>query len=215
MNNDYHKFVISDGKFIGKFDQMYADCIDPWNQSTETMRNSTRNRIATLNCEKLRTKYSCTKILEIGCGFGFLSSTLSSLGFTTMGTDISENAILKAREFSPNLEFSVATFDDESVLNQFEPDIILMPELTWYVLDHLDNFLLTLKTYAKKMNRPVFLIHLLATYKLGTQEYGNHKFTNNDQILDYFNLNYLEAGYVRTFAENGNISEGTYFVARL
>lgn len=32
---DYHDYVIKDGKLIGEFDKMYADCDDPWHQSRE------------------------------------------------------------------------------------------------------------------------------------------------------------------------------------
>jgi hypothetical protein len=168
-----------------------------------------------LHCKRLRNQFSTVKILELGCGFGFLSSALGDLGFTSMGTDISANAIFRANEINSRAIFSVAAFDDVSILNDFQPDIILMPELTWYILDKLDDFLTTLKSYAIDVKKPVFLIHLLATYAPGTQSYGTSKFTNHDQILEYFDLNYLESGYVRTYLEDGSRSEGTFFVARL
>ncbi len=28
-----HDFVIKDGRFIGKFEEMYSKCNDPWKQS--------------------------------------------------------------------------------------------------------------------------------------------------------------------------------------
>ena len=215
MTNEYHKYVIADGEFVGEFERMYSECDDPWNQSSEKMRNSTRNSLVILHCERLQKQFSSRRVLELGCGFGFLTSTLSNLGFTSMGTDISTNAILRANEIHLNATFTVATFDNVSILNDFQPDIILMPEITWYVLDELDDFLKKLKSYAMDIKKPVFLIHLLATYAPGAQKFGTSKFTNYDEILEYFDLNYLESGYIRTHLDDGSRSEGTFFVAQL
>ncbi len=40
--NDYHKYVINDGKFVGDFENMYKDCDDPWNQSVEVKSSYSR-----------------------------------------------------------------------------------------------------------------------------------------------------------------------------
>jgi hypothetical protein len=61
----------------------------------------------------------------------------------------------------------------------------------------------------------VFLIHLLATYEPGVQKYGADKFTNLDEIIKYFNLEYLEYGFVKTVTEFDDKSQGTYFVAKV
>lgn len=50
-------------------------------------------------------------------------------------------------------------------MNSFNPDVVLMAELTWYTLDTLDEFLSSLRTYALSRQKPTFLIHLLTTYK--------------------------------------------------
>lgn len=33
-SKDYHDYMIKDGKFIGKFEERYQNCEDPWNQDT-------------------------------------------------------------------------------------------------------------------------------------------------------------------------------------
>ena len=90
-----------------------------------------------------------------------------------------------------------------------------MAHLTWYVLDTLDMYLELLKAYAASQGKPIFLIHLLATYKKGVQKYGADKFTTYDEILNYYNLRYLESGVSQTaLAEHPN-SQNTYFLAQV
>ena len=90
-----------------------------------------------------------------------------------------------------------------------------MAELTWYILDSLDQYLLDLKKYAMSRSKPTFLIHLLATYKQGTQKYGLEKFTNHEEILEYFGLSYLESGFIATQREDDKESQGTFFVGEI
>jgi hypothetical protein len=93
-------------------------------------------------------------------------------------------------------------------VSSLNPDIIIMAELTWYMLDFLDDFIVNLKSYAKY--KQVYLIHLLTTYDDGVQKYGKDKFSDLNGILKYFDMNYLEYGYI----QSGN-SQGTFFVASL
>ena len=34
---NYHKYVIEDGKLVGKFEEMYQNIEDPWNQTKKIM----------------------------------------------------------------------------------------------------------------------------------------------------------------------------------
>jgi hypothetical protein len=68
-----------------------------------------------------------------------------------------------------------------------------MAVITWYVLSDLDQFLLDLNSYARNRDKPTYLIHLLATYPPGVQQYGRDRFFDLTGILNYFNLEYLEA----------------------
>ena len=99
---------------------------------------------------------------------------------------------MKAQSINPQSNFKVSPYNDFHLVNDFNPDIIIMPEITWYVLDSLDNFLHKLKEFAKNRSKPTFLIHLLSTYATNVQKYGNDKFTNDFEI-----------------------SRGTYFIARI
>ena len=89
-----------------------------------------------------------------------------------------------------------------------------MSEITWYILDSLDDFLFNIKSFAKEKNSPFFLIHILATYKNDVQRYGQDKFTNLEGIKEYFDLDYLEAGYIEVKRSDSD-SRGTYFIAQI
>ena len=128
---------------------------------------------------------------------------------------LADQAIEKAKEKNPESHFQVADYNDFNLMNSFNPDIIIMAELTWYVLDSLDEYISNLKSYAILRKKPTFFIHLLATYEEGTQKYGSDKFTNLDEILAYFKMQYLESGFIKTLREDDEKSQGTYFIAKL
>lgn len=179
----YQDYVIKDGKSIGDFGGMYRSFDDPWNQSREDHIFDSRRQIALLACGRLELQHNLTSVIELGCGFGLLTEKLREKGFESIGTDISPTSIQKAQEKNPNSRFEIAEYDDYIVMNSFNSDIVSMAELTWYTLDTLDEFLSALLTYALSRQKPTFLIHLLTTYKPGTQKYGTEKFTNSDGIL--------------------------------
>ena len=94
-------------------------------------------------------------------------------------------------------------------------NVFLMAEVTWYVLPQLREFISDLKISQTAWGAYFFLIHLLTTYAEGVQKYGSDYFTDLSGILDYFNLNYLEHGYVVGSKEYDSESRGTYFVAKV
>ena len=153
--------------------------------------------------------------MELGCGFGHLTQTLSNQGFSSIGVDISQSAIDKARVVNPSSVYFQNDIKDFSLLEKFDPDIFLMAEITWYIINDLDQFIINLTNYKNKRNKPTFLIHLLATYAPGVQKYGADKFTDLEGILSYFKLDYLESGYIKTPSTADPLSQGTFFIARI
>lgn len=196
----YQDYVIKDGKLVGEFEEMYKDHQDPWHQTTREEFAS--EKAAGLNLiSRLKKTYNIHRVVELGCGFGNYTARIHQLGLDTTGLDISETAIRKATErhasnISPDgskITFEVATFDEFEKLKTLKPDLIVMPEITWYVLDKLNDF----KAFLKNELPGTFLLHMLMTYEPGVQVYGREFFTNLDEILAYFNMQYLEAGSVR------------------
>ena len=215
MKKNYQDYVISNGKFIGDFEAMYENCEDPWHQSEPDHIFDSRRQIAINFCNRLRSKYSISKVVELGCGFGHLTESLRKSNFDVIGTDVSKTAIDKASKLYPDAKFKQLNFNDFDELFSLQPNILIMAEITWYILEDLDEFLIRLKQYSKESKTPVFLIHLLATYEPGVQKYGADKFTNLEEIIRYFNLEYLEYGFVKTVTSFDDKSQGTYFVAKV
>jgi SAM-dependent methyltransferase len=215
LEKNYQDYVISNGKLVGDFEGMYENFDDPWHQSAQDHIFDSRRQIAINYCNRLRAKYGASKVVELGCGFGHLTESLRKNGFDALGTDISKTAIKKASNLYPESRFKQLSFNDFDNLFSLKPSILIMAEITWYILDDLDQFLVRLNEYAKQSQEPVFLIHLLATYEPGVQKYGADKFTNLEEIIKYFNLEYLEYGFVKTVTSFDDKSQGTYFVAKV
>ena len=85
--------------------------------------------------------------MELGCGFGHLTQTLSNQGFSSIGVDISQSAIDKARVVNPSSVYFQNDIKDFSLLEKFDPDIFLMAEITWYIINDLDQFIINLTNY--------------------------------------------------------------------
>jgi len=196
----YQDYVIKEGTFIGEFEQMYQDFNDPWHQTEKEKWASDKsiavNLIKDLNVEK---------VMELGCGMGSFSNEIARTGVKVLGIDISETAIEKAKKRFPNCRFCVGDILDLFIYRDYQPDLIIMAEITWYILDKLDELLLLLKTEFPN----VYLIHLLATYPKDIQKYGTDRFTNLAEIMEYFDMHYLEWGEI---CQPDNEIKKTYFL---
>ena len=210
----YQDYVIKDGKFIGDFEGMYKDCENPWHQSDYDNINDSRRVIAKTWIKKIALNLD-VRVCEIGCGFGHITAELTKEGISCIGSDISPTAIEKAKALNINCEFYVANFDDFDFYKSNNINVFLMSEITWYVLPQLKNFLKNLSKLKAEVDEPIYIIHLLTTYKDGFQQYGSDYFTNVEDILSYFGLNYLEYGYINCAKELDSESSGTYFVAKV
>jgi predicted TPR repeat methyltransferase len=201
----YQDYVIRDGKLVGEFEQMYRDYEDPWEQAVRG-RFKTEKAIALNLIERLKAEQGIKTVVELGCGFGDFSARVTELGLRGVGIDISETAVAKAIERHPGTEYVRGAISDHALMRGLAPDVIVMAEITWYVLDDLDAFV----AFLKRDMRSVYLIHLLATYAPGVQKYGRAFFTNLDEIRRYFAFDYIESGLV----QYPDGSAGTWFLGR-
>lgn len=205
----YQDYVIKQGKLIGEFEQMYQDYDAPWEQTTREEFSS--DKVVALNwCKKLSFKVADKlRVVELGCGLGWFTNKLHQAGFDVLGVDISETAIKKAKVLYSHCQFKTGDLLDFHIYENFQPNVFIMAEITWYVLEKLDVFLDYLRTHFKD----AYLIHLLTAYPDGVQQYGKEYFTNLKEIMDYFKLGYIEFGET-TYSELGNCRR-TYFLSRV
>lgn len=193
----YQDYVIRDGRLVGEFEQMYRDFPDPWHELTSEEFAS--DKAAGLNLlARLKARHGVKRVVEIGCGFGHYSARIAALGLTTVGLDISATAIERARNLHSSVDFRVGTLEDYATLSKLRPDVLVMAEITWYVLDHLSTFL----EFTRANLSNTYILHLLNTYPPGVQEYGVDFFTDLAGIKKFFGMEYLEAGEVK-FEEGG------------
>ena len=198
----YQDNVIKNGRLVGEFDVMYRDFDDPWSQ-TETGLNTKRSII--LHHIK---RTSAKKVLELGSGLGYLTNEINNLVVDVLGLEISQTAVQKASLRFPNCRFVVGDILDQNIYNDFLPDMVLMPEITWYVLDKLDDFVSMLRDNFNG----IYLLHALTVYPPGIQEYGLEKFTSLDEIMKFFQFEYIEWGQINHGDSTGS---HTYFLGRV
>ena len=74
-----------------------------------------------------------------------------------LGIDISKIAIKNAKRKYPSCKFIVGDIMDKHLYKEFKPDIIVMSEITWYILNKIDDFIM----FFKKELKDTWLIHLL------------------------------------------------------
>jgi SAM-dependent methyltransferase len=198
----YQDYVIRDGRFVGEFEQMYRDHEDPWRES-ETEAFASEKAVGLNLMARLRARHGARRVVELGCGFGHYTARIAAAGFEATGIDISETAIEKARARHPGLHFAPGRSDDHALLESLQPDVIVMAEITWYMLDGLRGFLDFLRTELPR----TYLLHMLTTYPPGVQKYGADYFTDLEGMRRFFGMRYLESGEV-----HGAQSSRTWFL---
>ncbi len=203
----YQDLVIKNGKFVGKFDEMYQRFSDPWHLLKKNKFGQSLNYQIIFNyCDQIKKRGGMTS-LEIGCGFPQISNELYKNNFKVYGTDISETVIKKSKKKYPKLRNNlfVSDFLNFSLYEKLNPDIIILSDITWYVLPGLKQFL---KWY-KGLNKKTYLIHSLSVYGKNKQKYGKDYFYDLETIKSFFKLKYLSSSYI----ENIDGNKHTFFLA--
>jgi SAM-dependent methyltransferase len=192
-DSKYKEFVIKNGRCVGKFEEMYQKFSDPWKLLKKNKLGLNLNYQVILNyCEQIR--FSKTKTLEIGCGYPQISYELYKKNFIVYGTDISKTVIEKSRKKYPELKNNlyVSSFLNFSLYKKIKPDIIILSDISWYILPELKKFI----EWYKNLEKKTYLIHSLAVYDKKKQKYGKEYFYDLNTIKSYFKLNYLSSGYI-------------------
>jgi SAM-dependent methyltransferase len=184
----YQDYVIKDGQFVGKFDEMYRDCPDPWKQSMIDYSIS-RNAAAVL-----MRKYGVNTVTEFGCGLGYYTEILTKLGFEVTGVDISPAAIDLAKQRWPGGRFVVG---EVQKIAGFKSDAYLFAEITWYVLADLDRIFADLLT----VHPGKLFVHNLVFYRGDLQRYGREYFTTPEEFTRFCPFKLLEAVTASSSAE--------------
>ena len=173
----YQDYVIKDGKFIGKFEEMYQKFDDPWHQTEDGLFNDLSRKVVVHFMKQYQIKSS----VEFGCGLGKTMHFIQKeTNIDTLGIDISETSIKKAREKYPEMSFKVDNVDN--ILDYSQYQSFFFSEITWYLLE--DKLLDRVFEKMKNNLSGKFFIHNLNFYK-GQQKYGNNYFSNLNEFLEF------------------------------
>ena len=199
----YQDYVIKNGKFVGEFNLMFKKYKDPWKLLEKNKKTTMINyRMIIELCKFIKEKLKKRKIttLEIGCGFPQISQNLYENSFSVFGTDISENVIQRSRKKFPKIKNNlfVSDFINFDLYKKINADIIILSDVSWYVLPDLKKFI---KWY-KKLKKETFLIHSLAVYGKNKQKYGKKYFYDLKSCKKFFKLNFLSSGNIQHGNEN-------------
>lgn len=204
----YQDYVIKDGKFVGKFEEMYQKFDNPWKQLDEV--NNSYSRLNTiLSLQKL----AATSVLEVGCGLGAFTNYLSNAlpDIRIVGMDISQTAIEKARSSYPELQFMIGSLKEIECFKTgegYDFDVIILSEIMWYILQDLDEIIEKLKRYFSEK----YLIVNQTFYK-GQQEYGREYFTNLNEMFEYMKMNVV--GYTTSYLVENEVSYETHSILKI
>ena len=143
---NYRDYVIRDGKLVGRFEEMYRHAADvPWHQDQTASAVFSDLTVAILRHRPARS------LLDVGCGLGFMTARLHRElpGLErTVGIDVSETAVAKARAAFPDIEFQAGTLKSAPVEGRF--DLVVTKDVLWYVIPELDAFLAALAARSRK-----------------------------------------------------------------
>lgn len=176
-SGDYHDYVIKNGKLIGRFEEMYRVCEDPWPETEvdlEANPCSTRSR-------EILAAHGYKSVLSIGSGKGLHLNWLRKSCPDTrfFGCDVSETAVEHSKARYPQLEVEVggplAVLDGSRTY-----DLVIFREVVWYVLSEWE----TICRRLKEAYTGASVLVELTFYD--DQTYGKDHFDGPDEFVTRF-----------------------------
>jgi SAM-dependent methyltransferase len=192
VKNDYHQYVIKNGELVAKFDEMYRECDDPWNQSLAVGLDPFRNLTSVMLPKWCGlTGEDSGRVIELGCGTGHFTKLikLRNPSWQVMGLDVSATAVKIANSQNSSVQHLVVdvmstNFRDSglALFKNFKPHAVIMCQLSWYILPMIRELVKELK----KLNCKI--IHQLTFYPENKQQLGLEYFTSPDTLREYLGI---------------------------
>lgn len=112
------------------------------------------------------------KALDFGCGTGRSTRFLKRLGFTTIGVDISENMLKKAREIDPEGDYRLGGDEDFSHLQQNAYDFILSA-FTFDNIPTMEKKVGIFRGLRDLLNKEGRIVNLVSSPEIYTHEWAS------------------------------------------
>lgn len=164
--------------FIGDFEGLYINDPDPWGQSATQRGEYLSSRARQLN---LLSSYADSgRLLDVGCGLGYTSAYYSK-SFNVTGLDVSETAILKAKDTYQNINF-ICHDVREFLVTTEKYDVVILNQILWYILADLKKVIEVLSKVLKKNGCILISNFIFDRYN---QEFGLEFFSGHTEILGW------------------------------
>ena len=176
--NNYQDYVIKDGQFIGKFEEMYRDCEDPWNASTEAYESSPCSVTVKQLLQDLPPPVS---LISIGSGTGRHLEWVRPYHANAddYGDGVECSAVAVARSIAQYEWNTIYTSDALTFMHDHRTlyTVYLFREVLWYILPDWAEIVALLKAY----HRGAMVIVELSFYD--DQQYGREYFDGPDDFI--------------------------------
>ena len=180
-SRDYHDYFIKDGRFIGRFEEMYQNVDDPWHIEALGRRLDMDAALLLLQSEG-RT---FSRILDVGCGKGFFTRLiLEETGGSILALDVSETAAALARQEVNDERIEFRAFDLGEIEKLARPeggyDLVVMAQTVWCVLPRLSGILNGFRRLLNEDGRLLISQHFLQP---GQQKYGREIISGPEDLI--------------------------------
>ena len=177
-------------EYIGDFEGLYNECIDPWDKSApEESKYSGYYKISRKRLVEILKPLNGQdlKLLEIGCGLGYVLESISAEcpELSLSGVDISNTAVIRAKEKFPNYNFycSDITKLEQQFINKF--DVVVVSQMLWYILGDLLQVFEIIHAYTRRGGH---LILTQAFFK-NEQKFGREVIDGYEGLINFIRSN--------------------------
>lgn len=189
-SKDYHDYVIKDGKFIGRFEEMYQNIDDPWRHGDAT---GISYDLVLYLLKRYKVCVNGGKILDIGCGKGAFTARLKKRlpKAKILAVDIAPTAIRKAKEKYGKLGIDFQVMDIQREYKKFSErfNLIIMLDIMWYILPNFEKIVNYLK---KNLGKGGYLLISQTFYQPGEQKYGNEIVSSLEDMISLIKYRVVE-----------------------
>lgn len=214
-SNDYHDFVIKNGKLIGEFEQMYKKSAQiPWQQDEQ--ENSLNVRLA---IELLRCYSPFDFICDFGSGLGFfldiLYRELCYKNAKLIAYDVSKTCCEKGKHLFPHINF--INYDlmldgcgKQNLLcdNISKKNLFVLRGTLWYVYPAITQVVANI---GKEVNNNDLLLISQNFPPLSSDFCGKEIIPNHEAIISYFNP-FFEPLKTIIYEENKSSGNDNWFI---
>jgi SAM-dependent methyltransferase len=211
-SDDYHDYVIKDGVFIGKFEEMYKKSKEiPWHQDKQEDWLDIR-----ITVELLKEYAPFDYICDFGCGLGyFLDILYKKIGkkeAKIVGYDISKTCCEKARQLFPNFSFNQIDLMSENKYipnqegnNEVEKRLFVLRGTLWYIFLDMHN---VVKNIANMVTGKSLLFISQNFPPLESQFVGKEVIPNHEAIITWFGEYFIpmETIWFKDYLNDGNVN---------